>query len=85
VKVKDNLGNIVTGATVGIYATNGTQVWSGYLSDIGSGLYRVCNVGSYPGSSGGNIRVYVQASKVGYQTSDVSNNLAAAGNLTGCP
>jgi hypothetical protein len=70
---------------VGIYATNGTQTWSGYLSDIGSGNYRVCNVGSFPGSSGGNIRVYVQASKTGYQTSDVSNNLAAAGNLTGCP
>lgn len=70
---------------MGIYATNGNQVWSGYLSDIGSGNYRVCNVGSFPGNSGGNIRVYVQASKAGYQTSDVSNNLAASGNMTGCP
>jgi hypothetical protein len=85
VKVRDNLGAIVTGATVVIYATNGTQTWYGNLSDLGTGTYRVCNVGSFPGTGGGNIRVYVQASKVGYQTSDVSNNLAESNNLSGCP
>jgi hypothetical protein len=83
-RVRDGLGNLINGATVNVTASNGTSTWSGTLGGIGSGRYRVCNVGSFGGSSGGSVTISATASKTGYQPGSGSGS-ASRGNLSGCP
>ncbi|MFL5734047.1 MAG: TadE/TadG family type IV pilus assembly protein [Chloroflexia bacterium] len=73
-RVRDDLSNLITGATVNASAV-GSSTWSGSLADQGAGIYQVCNVGSFNGNQ--TITVNVTASKVGYQSttgSGPSNN-----------
>jgi hypothetical protein len=61
-RVTDNSGNLITGATVTGQVTSGGS-WSGSLTDLGAGIYQVCNVGSF---GGGTLTVVVNATKSGY-------------------
>ncbi len=80
--VTDASGNRVSGATVSVSASNGSQHWSGNLSDAGNGTYRVCNVGSFSGWWF-YVSVDATAGKPGYVTGSASST-AQLGNLSSC-
>jgi hypothetical protein len=83
VRVRDDLGNPIDGATVMAVASNGNQSWSGTLPGTGSGYYMVCDVGAFNGRDGGGVQVTVTARKAGYQSGSGSAT-AGRGNLGSC-
>jgi hypothetical protein len=83
VTVTDQSGVPVNGATVAVSASNGVDSWAGTLSNTGSGLYTVCDMGSFDGSAAA-IRIDALATKAGY-TPDFRAGNAQSGNMPGCP
>ncbi len=83
VEMKDNRGSMVSGVTVLVSASNGSDSWSGTLADLSGGLYRVCNQGFFSGNSNA-ISVTVTASKAGYWPA-TRTATAGSGNISGCP
>jgi hypothetical protein len=81
--VTDAFGASVAGATVSVSASNGSQSWSGVLSDNGAGTYSVCNVGSFSGWWF-SVAANATASKPGY-ISGTAGATGTYGNLNGCP
>jgi hypothetical protein len=79
-RVRDDLGNLVDGATVSATAISGNRSWSGGLVGLGSGIYQVCNVSSF--DSGTGIAVTVNATKAGYWPA-TANSVASVGEW--CP
>lgn len=81
--VRDSLGNRVNGATVTVSANGNGNSWSGTLGNTGTGIYSICNAGSFNAPVTG-ITVDASASKAGYQPGSGSAT-AQIGDLAGCP
>jgi hypothetical protein len=78
--LRDDLGNLISGATVTV-----SGAWSGPLPNetaYGAGTYGVCRIGSFidPPS---NHAITITASKTGYQSASRTVN-AASGYLPAC-
>lgn len=81
--LRDDLGNLITGATVSSDVTDDSGNWSGALNGSAGGVYSICDVGSFDGNNGGGIQVTIYASKAGYQSDSVTFT-AGKGDLS-CP
>jgi len=79
VRLRDDLGNLIAGATVGATAV-GSTTWSGPVPDGGGGIYQACDQGIFDSSVP--INVTVTASKAGYQ-STTGTSVAVIGNWCG--
>jgi hypothetical protein len=79
----DDLGNLITGATVSGSATDNSGSWSGALNGSAGGVYSICDVGAFDGNNGGGVQITIAASKAGYQSDSVAFT-AGKGDLS-CP
>jgi hypothetical protein len=80
--VTDIFGTRIDGASVSVSASGGGRSWSGFLTGVGNGVYRICNQGSFNAPASG-VTINASASKTGYAT-DTGTGIAQVGDLTGC-